>query len=150
MTTAKPPSPPSILDRMATIQRLVEAANAHDLDGIVSCFAESYVLESPLHPARSFRGGDQVRRNWNQILAAVPDIRVQLLRSATDHDDGSVWTEWEMAGTRRDGSPHLVRGVFIFGVAEGVVCRGRMFLEPVDDSAVTMDESIRAQVEGDR
>ena len=43
---------------MAAIERLVQATNAHDLEGIVSCFADDYTLEVPFHPARSFRGNE--------------------------------------------------------------------------------------------
>src|SRR5262245_54773340 len=113
---------------MTTIDRLVTFTNAHDLEGVVSCFAVDYTLDAPSHPARSFRGNEQVRRNWSQLFAGVPDIRVQLVASA--RDGGTAWTEWEMAGTRRDGVEHLWRGVFIFGVDGGLIRRGRMFLEP--------------------
>jgi ketosteroid isomerase-like protein len=137
MTTAKE-------DPLATIDRLVRATNGHDLEGIVSSFADDYSLEAPLHPARSFRGKEQVRRNWAQILGAVPDIAVRVLRSA--RDGATAWTEWEMTGTRADGARHLMRGVFIFGVSEGLVRWGRMFLEPVDQAPGDMDDAVRAQV----
>ena len=129
---------------MAAIELLVQATNAHDLEGIVSCFADDYTLDAPVHPARSFRGKEQVRRNWMQILDAVPDISVRVLRSACDH--GTVWTEWEMIGTRRDGGAHLMRGVFIFGVSEGLVRWGRMFLDPVDLFGPDMDSAVHDQL----
>ena len=117
-------------DPMATIDRLVRATNEHHVDGIVGCFADEYTLEAPLTPQRSFRGTEQVRRNWTQFFAADPDLTAKVLRSAVDGD--TVWTEWEMSGARRDGAPHLMRGVFIFGVSEGLVRWGRMFLSPVE------------------
>jgi ketosteroid isomerase-like protein len=129
---------------MSTIDRLLYATNAHDLEGIVACFADDYTLEAPSHPARSFRGKEQVRRNWTQILGAVPDIATRVLRAASD--DESVWTEWEMSGTRRDGSRHWMRGVFIFGISGGSIRWGRMFLEPVDESSIGIDAALRAQV----
>jgi ketosteroid isomerase-like protein len=129
---------------MTTIDRLVQVTNAHDLEGIVACFADDYALDVPLHPARSFRGNEQVRRNWEQILGAVPDISVRVLRSACD--GATAWTEWEMTGRRRDGVPHLMRGVFIFGVSEGRVRSGRMFLEPVDDAGSDMSSALRDQL----
>jgi ketosteroid isomerase-like protein len=128
-------------DPMATIGRLLHAMNAHDVEGIVACFAEAYTLESPLHPTRSFRGKDQVRRNWSQILSAVGDLRARLVGSA--RDGHTVWTEWEMSGTRHDGGAHCMRGVFIFDVDGNVIVRGRMFLEPVDTSTLDMNESLR-------
>ena len=129
---------------IAAIELLVRATNAHDLEGIVSCFADDYTLDAPIHPARSFRGKEQVRRNWTQILGAVRDISVRILRSTCD--GGTVWSEWEMAGTRRDGGAHLMCGVFIFGVSEGLVRWGRMFLEPVDPAGPDVDAATRDQL----
>jgi ketosteroid isomerase-like protein len=135
MTTERP---------IHTVERLLRATNAHDLDGIVACFADDYALEAPLHPARSFRGAEQVRRNWSQILQGVPDIAMRIVASAVNDD--VVWSEWEMAGTRRDGAAHLVRGVFIFAIGDGLIRRGRMFLEPVDAAGADMDTAVRALV----
>jgi ketosteroid isomerase-like protein len=135
-------------DFMPTIERLVQATNARDIEGIVCCFGEDYVLVSPLHPARSFRGKDQVRRNWTQILEAIPDMNARVLRAAAD--EGSIWTEWEMSGTRRDGGRHLMRGVFVFGIAGGLIRWGRMFLEPVDEGSNDMDLAVRALVQAGR
>ena len=129
---------------MVAIERLVRATNDHDLEAIVSCFADDYTLDAPVHPARSFRGGDQVRRNWAQILGTVPDISVRVLRSACD--GGTAWSEWEMTGTRRDGVAHLMRGVFIFGVSEGLVRWGRMFLDPVDPTGSDINAALREQL----
>lgn len=83
------------------IEQLAHATSRHDLDGIVACFAEDYINETPAHPQRSFRGRDQVRRNWQQILTGVPDITAQVEKSVVDGD--TVWSEWHMSGTRRDG-----------------------------------------------
>ncbi len=115
---------------LATVERLRDATNAHDIERLVACFGEDYVLDAPVHPERSFRGKEQVRRNWTNFFAAVPDITTRILRSATDGD--TVWTEWVMSGTRRDGAAHLVQGVFIFGVGGGSIRWGRMFLEPME------------------
>jgi ketosteroid isomerase-like protein len=130
---------------LATIDRLLEATNRHDLEQVVSCFADDYVLTSPVHPQRSFSGREQVRRNWTQIFAAVPDISTRILRSAVDGE--TVWTEWEMSGTRRDGAAHLMRGVFIFGVKSGRIGWGRMFLEPVEEAGGDMDAAVRNQLQ---
>ena len=104
------------------IERLRQATNAHDLDAVVECFAETYHNETPAHPGRGFVGREQVRSNWERIFAGVPDIRAAVLRTAVDGD--VVWSEWEMAGTRRDGVPHVMRGVIIFGIADGRAVMG--------------------------
>ena len=131
-------------DSLATIDQLVSATNQHDLEALVACFSEDYLNETPAHPARGFRGQAQVRRNWEQIFAFVPDIRVEVVRTAVD--GGTVWTEWEMRGTRRDGKPHLMCGVIVFGVGEGTIRWARFYLEPMDDSGATADDAIREQV----
>jgi len=128
----------------ATVERLVQATNAHDLDRLVACFAEDYRNETPVHPARSFQGRSQVRRNWEQIFAFVPDIRVEIIRSAVDGD--SLWSEWEMRGTRRDGTAHLMRGCIVFGVGDSAIRWARFYLEPVDDNGATVDQAVREQV----
>jgi ketosteroid isomerase-like protein len=99
------------------VERLLAAINAHDLEAMVACFADDYVNEWPAHPQRGFRGRAQVRQNWSQIFAGVPDLQARLPRMAVDGD--TVWTEWDIAGTRGDGAAFLMRGVSIFGVADG-------------------------------
>ena len=129
---------------LKVVERLVAATNRHDLDALVACFAEDYRLEAPAHPSRSFKGREQVRRNWEGIFAGVPDIQVETLRIAVDAD--VAWSEWEMRGTRRDGVRHLGRGPIIFGIRDGLIAWGRFYVEPVDESATTPDEAVRAQV----
>jgi ketosteroid isomerase-like protein len=122
------------------VEELARALNSHDLDALVACFDEDYVNETPAHPQRGFRGREQVRRNWTAIFGAVPDLRARVVRTAVDGD--TVWSEWEHSGTRRDGTPHLLRGVVIFTVAGMAVRSARFFLEPVDYSSGGIDAAI--------
>jgi SnoaL-like domain len=126
------------------LDRLLHATNAHDVDGIVGCFASGYRNETPVHPARSFTGRDQVRRNWEQILGFVSDIRATVLRASVQ--DGVIWSEWEHRGTRRDGTPHAMRGVIIFGVEDEVISWARFYLEPVQEADGDINYAVRAQV----
>jgi ketosteroid isomerase-like protein len=127
------------------VDRLLSATNAHDIDALVACFAADYENETPAHPARSFKGRDQVRRNWEQIFAFVPDIRAAVLRRSVEGD--TAWTEWEMTGTRKDGTAHDMRGVIVFGVGDGVAQWARFYLEPVDEDTSTVEDAVRDQVE---
>jgi ketosteroid isomerase-like protein len=129
---------------MAMVERLLRATNAHDIEALVACFAEEYENVTPVHPARGFRGREQVRRNWEQIFANVSDLQAEILEHAVDGD--TAWTEWEMRGTRPDGSAHLMRGVIVFGVHDGVARSARFYLEPVDEGATTVDDAVRNQV----
>lgn len=134
----------SVKEELATIDRLVGATNRHDLDALVACFAEDYVNVTPAHPARGFRGQAQVRRNWEQIFAFVPDIEAEVIRSSVDGD--SVWTEWVMRGTRRDGTAHHMSGVIVFGVIDDLIHRARFYLEPVDPGDATVNDAVREHV----
>lgn len=125
---------------MLMVQRLLDATNAHDLDALVSCFTDDYVNETPVHPERGFRGSEQVRRNWTQLFAGIPDLKAALLAATTEGD--TVWTEWQMSGVRRDGVPHLMRGVIIFGVVGAQAAWARFYLEPVDLSRDGVDDAV--------
>lgn len=126
---------------LAVIRHLAGAVDAHDLDAVEGCFSAGYVNETPVHPSRSFTGREQVRRNWSAIFQAVPDVRATV-RCAVDGD--TVWSEWEMSGTRRDGGLHLMRGVVIFTVGAEEITRARFYLEPVEqEGGEDADQAVR-------
>lgn len=127
-------------DPTSLVRRLAAATNAHDLDALTACFADDYLNETPAHPARGFRGAEQVRRNWAQLFAGIPDLSARILATVGAAD--TVWAEWEMSGTRRDGAPHLMRGVIIFGVEAGKVRSARFYLEPVEGVSGGVDAQI--------
>lgn len=114
----------------ALLDRLSKAVDDHDLDALVECFSTDYRNETPAHPGRSFEGREQVRENWQRIFAGVPDITAVVLQAAVDGD--TVWSEWEMRGTRADGQPHLMRGVIVFTVPDDRATAARFYLEPVE------------------
>ena len=111
---------------------------------LVDCFSPDYLNETRVHPARSFRGREQVGANWRRIFAAAPDLRARILGSVVDGATG--WSEWEMAGTRPDGSAHLMPGVVIFEVADGRAASARFYLEPVDRSDTDANAAVQAAV----
>ena len=139
MTSSRDDDRPELL-----LDRLLGATNAHDLDALVACFAEDYANETPAHPERGFVGREQVRRNWEQIFAGVPDVAATVLRRSTEGD--TVWSEWEMSGTRRDGAAHLMRGVILFGVSNGQASWARFYLEPVQTGDGGVDDAVRRAV----
>ncbi len=133
------------------IDRLLRATNDHDIDALVGCFAPGYVNQTPGHPARGFHGNEQVRRNWTQIFAAVPDLTAEIagLAEATGPDgENLVWTEWQMSGSRSDGSAHLMRGVIIFTVSQTQITAARFYLEPVDTGNNSVDAAVASQLAG--
>jgi ketosteroid isomerase-like protein len=125
----------------AFVHRLVRATNDRDLEALTACFAPDYRNETPAHPERSFEGREQVRRNWTQIFAAVPDLRATVIRLVTDAE--TAWAELEHRGTKPDGSAHVMRGVVIFGVQGGRAQWARFYLEPLQDGGGGVDEAVR-------
>ena len=128
----------------ALVRRLSAATNAHDIEALVACFAPAYRNETPAHPERGFVGREQVRKNWSQIFAAVPDVSAEVLRLTVE--GSTVWSEWEHRGTRPDGSPHLMRGVVILGVEQGCATWARFYLEPVRHDTGDVDDAVHRQV----
>ncbi len=117
--------------------KLRDATNSRSVTRVLDCFAEDYSNQTPAHPGRGFTGKGQVRRNWAQIFAGIPDHMAILIASTQDGD--RVWTEWEMRGTRRDGTPHLKCGPILFTVRGGLATAARFYLEPVDDPTASDD-----------
>lgn len=131
------------MEHAAFALALREATNSRSVARVADCFADDYRNETPAHPRRGFTGQDQVRRNWTQIFAGVPDHTATLIASAQDGD--LVWTEWEMRGTRLDGTPHLMRGPILFTVRDGRATAARFYLEPVDDPSAADDADTAVQ-----
>lgn len=132
----------------ALVQRLVDAINRHALDDLVACFATDVLSETPAHPERSFRGNEQVRKNWSHIFSTVPDLRAVPVRSAVDGD--RLWVEWDWSGTRDGGAPQVLRGVTILGVREDRFSSVRFYMEPVRADGLDPDAAVRQVVEGER
>jgi hypothetical protein len=128
------------------VERLGKATNDHDPDGVAACVTLDYRSEAPAHPARSFTGRDQVRRNQEKIFTFVPDLTVELLRMTVDGN--TIWTEWEHRGTRKDGSSHHMRGTIIFGMRDGLAYWARLYLEPVETDSGDINAAIHRDVVG--
>jgi hypothetical protein len=107
------------------VERLNAALNAHDIDAFVALFADDYDSEQPAHPDRAFRGSEQVRKNWSEIFAGVPDFRSELIRASADGD--TVWSEWHWTGTGLE-----IAGVIVLGVRDERIAWARLYVEPVE------------------
>ena len=133
------------------LERLIEAVNQHDLEALVGQFAADVRSDTPAHPARSFVGREQVRRNWGQIFGSIGDLEARLLDSTPSRRDGGAPTEWaEIAfdGHRPDGAPWRMRGVTVNEVVDDRIVALRFYLEPVDDAPVGPDAAVRTMTAG--
>ena len=128
-------------DPRTVFERLIRAQNAHDLEAMLACFDPDYRSEQPIHPARGFRGVDQVRKNWTALLGAIRDFRSDVLRTAVDDD--TVWAEMNWSGTRSDGSPFDQMVVGIFGIRDGRIAWGRLYAGDVEREGEDIDTAVQ-------
>ena len=129
---------------LEVIRQLVERTNAHDLEGMAALMHKDYQSEQPFHPARGFGGRAQMKANWGAILAGVPDLRAEVPASVQDGD--VVWSEWHWWGTTEQGQPFDLRAITQFTVRDGLVVRGRLFAELVEQQGgPDINDSVEAQ-----
>jgi ketosteroid isomerase-like protein len=120
----------------AVVERIMHAINRHDLDALMECFTVDVRSEQPTRPERGFRGRDELRGYWEQVLAGGGDFQAKLLRCAGD--DETVWAEWCWHGTRRDGASFARAGVSVYGLREGRIEWIRLYMEPIQGDPETI------------
>jgi ketosteroid isomerase-like protein len=130
------------------LERLHHAMNQHDLEAFLACFDPDYRSEQPAHPNRGFGGREQVEKNWTALFKGIPDFHAELRASATEGD--TLWTEWRWTGTRADEAPLDIRGVALFGIENGRIASGRLYMEEVEEAGGDIDETVRRLAEGTR
>lgn len=107
-----------------TLKRILEAFNRHDLDAIMTFFADDCVLEMPRGPhpwGRRFVGKVQVREGLGSRFAGLPDVH---------YGQDSHWvcgakgvSEWTLTGTTPAGARVEVRGCDHFEFRDGKIVR---------------------------
>jgi ketosteroid isomerase-like protein len=127
---------------------LHRAMNDHDLEGFVANFHDDYRSEQPAHPERAFGGRAQVQENWTAMFGEMPDFRADLIRAAVEGD--TVWAEWLWRGTRRDRSRVEMSGVTVFGVRDGRIAWGRLYMEVVATGEGGIREAMKRVTTGAR
>ena len=63
--------------RLDVLERMTDGFNAHDLDAIMSLFADDCVFESPRGSdpwGRRFKGRDAVREGLGARFTTIPDV----------------------------------------------------------------------------
>jgi hypothetical protein len=112
------------------VTRLIDAINAHDLDALTATFADDFTSAWPAHPARSFAGPEQVRRNWEAVFTQFPQIHISVTSSVVSADE--FWGEFHYV---RPGASDL-RGVIIIKVRADEIVQSRFSMEEVEDAAL--------------
>src|SRR5712691_11347342 len=113
-------------------ERMIEAANRHDLEAMVACFAPDYRSEQPFYIERNFTGQAGVRKNWSFFFSTMPDFQVEVLSEAVEGD--TVWAELHYHGTQLDGKKDVTRGGTISGIQGKQSAWMRLYIVTVMES----------------
>jgi steroid delta-isomerase-like uncharacterized protein len=106
-----------------------DAWNAHDLDRLMSLFAEDCVFDASAGPeacGRNFGGWAQVRKAFAEVFDSMPDANWGGGRHFVIADDYGV-SEWRLTGTLADGSRVDVLGCDFLTVRDDKIVRKNSF-----------------------
>jgi len=112
-----------------SLQRVLDAFNAHDVDAIMEHFAEDCVFDSPRGPdlwGRRFVGKAEVRRGLAARFEGIPDVHY----GDADHFacGRRGVSEWTLTGTDLDGNLTEVRGCDLWTIGDdGIIARKDSF-----------------------
>jgi steroid delta-isomerase-like uncharacterized protein len=110
------------------LKGFLEAFNRHDLDSIMSYFAEDCVFYMPRGAAPRgdrYVGKNEVRAGLAKRFEGIPDVHYGEDRHWVC-DDFAV-SEWTLTGTTSSGQKIEVRGVDLLEFAEGKITRKDSF-----------------------
>ena len=112
----------------------LDAFNAHDVDAIMSFFAEDCVLEMPRGPAPGglrLVGKEQVQEGIQSRFDGIPDAHYgDTTRTGSAATAAS--SNGRFAGTQRTGERIEVRGCDLWHFADGKISRKSSFWKIVD------------------
>src|SRR5579872_6412475 len=94
-----------------TLKEILHAFNRHDLDAIMSFFAEDCKFDMPRGPSpwgRRYIGKEQVREGLAGRFAGIPDVHYGEDRHFVSGNRGA--SEWRLTGTTTSGTRVDVRG----------------------------------------
>lgn len=107
-----------------TLKAFLDAFNRHDLDAIMSFFADDCVFYMPRGSepwGQRFMGRDAVREGLASRFAGLPDVH---------YGDDRHWvcgqlgvSEWLLTGTTQEGKRIEVRGVDLLEFKDGKIIR---------------------------
>ncbi|HEY7627737.1 MAG TPA: nuclear transport factor 2 family protein [Ilumatobacteraceae bacterium] len=106
-----------------------DAWNSHDIDRLMSLFADDCVFEASGGPefcGRRVEGAAQVRTAFADVFASMPDAKWGDGRHFALGDDYGV-SEWRLTGTLRDGGRVDVLGCDFLTVRDNKIVRKNSF-----------------------
>jgi steroid delta-isomerase-like uncharacterized protein len=115
---------PTDLPTTDLLRSFLDAFNRHDLDAIMSFFADDCVFEMPRGPdpwGRRYVGKQQVREGLATRFTGIPDVHYDEDRHFVSGDVGV--SQWTLSGTTREGKRIEVRGLDVLDFRDGKVVR---------------------------
>ena len=112
-------------------ERMIQAANRHDLEAMVAYFAPDFRSEQPFYPERNFTGQAGVRKNWSFFFSTMPDFQAEVLSEAVEGD--TVWAELHYHGTQVDGKKHVTQGVTISGIQGEEIVWAKLYIVTIQE-----------------
>lgn len=109
---------------LAVIERCCDAFNRHDVDGILSEFADdSYWLLSmgPTPEGRRLNGKAEIRAVLEQRFRDIPDMNWAVIRHFADGN--IVCSEWTVTGTPKNGPRINWLGIDIWELKNGKIVK---------------------------
>ena len=113
-------------DIRETLAEICEAFNAHDLDRIMSFFADDCVLEMPKGPhpwGTRFEGRQAVRQGLASRFEGLPDVHYGDDEHFVDAERQTGMSKWTLTGTTPDGRRLEVKGCDFWTFRDGLVTR---------------------------
>lgn len=118
------------------LREILAAFNAHDLDRIMSFFAEDCSFDMP-HGSEPFGtryiGKSEVRRGLASRFAGIPDVHYGSDAHWVCGDEAV--SRWVLTGTTREGRPLRVNGCDLWEFREGACVRKDSYWKIVDPTA---------------
>lgn len=108
----------------AALDGLAAAFNAHDIDAIMSFFADDCSLDLPRGPdphGSRYIGRDEVRRGIMTRFETTPDVHYGEVENFACGNAGM--SKWLLTGTTRSGETIRVRGCDFYSFRDGLVTR---------------------------
>jgi ketosteroid isomerase-like protein len=108
----------------AILKAFLDAFNRHDLDAIMSFFADDCVFDAPRGPqrwGRRYVGPDAVREGLGARFTGIPDVHYGEDRHWLAGDRGV--SEWRLTGTTTSGVRIDVMGCDLFEFRRGKIVR---------------------------
>lgn len=114
------------MDLRRRLMDLCDAFNAHDLDLLMTYFAEDCVLEMPRGGkpwGARFEGKARVREALASRFNGLPDVAYNNAEHFVDEASGTGISKWTLTGTPPNGTRVEVRGCDFYTFRDGRVIR---------------------------